>query len=563
MQTRLNLPDLPTDLFLIVTSYLDPVDIVRCRQVSKIWHGEFTDESFLRDVLVKEYGEAQEVRALLCLEAEPIVDRSSADEYGQFSDAWRRTFDRFIARKRALRSGRPRIVTKHHLRSNLTEPSDIHAKIRDRHIPVFPWNRYHRAPHMRMHEDFEGGVFIEQQVPTGLLETKWTYDSGLLVYPDTVGVQAYVMLDIEHDTLSIVPFDIQDRIVRRLRLKHNLLIFEWAEEKPYHMLNELEEVHRHFVTVFDVQSTTGSFPWLAQWKITFRSEWKLHYLGFPLFAQDCWLSDHSKTHYAIYIWQTNRSAWGENEPIESLLIWDISQPSSHQPSSGERSGGSQASDGPRLVKKLSYLDLDFLTIRQRETPFLRKITLDGSACVYFFEEGCVRERGSHVGHGYEAGRSNPRDVVWERIVGIPVMGPGPRWEARCGKDSTFAGEWQHTPYKSTDPLMPKKATCWRYEHMGSGIRNQVVRDESASINYCVVQRTLGFPEIWVSPDSQDWCTEIDLQGFQWRWNQINGDERYLLIQSDEDVHILHFGVDFGAKKGKGWTVLGRAGRVNS
>ena len=559
MQTRLNLPDLPTDLFLSVTSYLEPVDIVRCRQVSKLWHREFTDESFLRHVLVREYGEAQEVRALLGLEAEPIIDRSSEDEHGQLNDAWRRTFDRIIARKRALRSGRPRIVTKHHLRGNLTESSDIQAKIQDRHIPVFQWNRYCRAPHVRMHEDLEGGAFIEQQVPTDLLETKWTYDSGLLVYPDTIGVQAYIMLDIEHDTLSIVPFDIQDRIVRRLRLKHNLLIFEWAEEKPYHMLNELEEVHRHFVTVFDIQSTTDSFPWLSRWKITFRSEWKLHYLGFPLFAQDCWFSDHSKTHYAIYIWQTNRSAWGENEPIESLLIWDISQPSSHQPSSGKRSGGSQASVGPRLVKKLSYLDLDFLTIRQRETPFLRRITVDGSACVYFFEEGCVRERGSHVGHGYEAGRSNPRDSVWERIVGIPVMGPGPRWEDRCGKGSTFTGEWQHTPYQSSDPLMPKKARCWRYDRMGSGIRNQVVRDESASINYCVVQRTVGFPELWVSPDSQDWCTEIDLQGFQWRWYQINGDERYLLIQSDEDLHILHFDVDFGAKKEKGRLFLAKPG----
>lgn len=49
----LDLPDLPTDLYPTVTRYLDPIDVVRCRLVSKIWFREFTDESFLRDVLVE------------------------------------------------------------------------------------------------------------------------------------------------------------------------------------------------------------------------------------------------------------------------------------------------------------------------------------------------------------------------------------------------------------------------------------------------------------------------------------------------------------------------------
>lgn len=267
-------------------------------------------------------------------------------------------------------------------------------------------------------------------------------------------------------------------------------------------------------------------------------------------AQDCWFSDHSTTHYTIYIRQTNRSVWGENEPIESLLIWDISQPSSYRPSN-DPSGSSQDSLVPRLVKKLSYLDLDFLTIRQRETPFLRKIALDGTACVYFFEEGCNRERGSHVGHGYGAGRRKPRDVYWERIVGIPVLGPGPSWEDRLGRDSTFTHEWQHTDCKCADPLTPKRATCWRYEGMGPGIRNQLVHDESAGIKYSVVQRTVGLPEIWVSDDLHSWSAIIDLQRIQWRWKQIDGDERYLIIQSNEELHVFHFDHDLGAKKKKG------------
>lgn len=555
MGTVLDLPDLPTDLFLMVTHYLDPIEVVRCRLVSKSWHREFTDESFLRDVLVREYGEAHEVHALSDLEVKQTENGPSEDGYGQSRTLWRNTFDRIIARKVAIKSGRPRSVTKQDLRSGLTHLLGKHADYRGGHIPVFPWGRYHRSPGRR--GSAPENVRLEEQVPTDMLETEWTYDSGLLVYPDRIEIQSYVLLDIGQDTRSIVPFDIKDRIVRRIRLKHNLLIFEWAEKEPYHKLNELEEVHRHYITVFDVKSAKDAFPWLTQWEITFRSEWKLHYLGFPLSAQDCWFSDHSTTHYAVYIWQMNRSAWGENEPIESLLIWDISQPSSQYPSN-DPSNGRMVSIAPPLVKRLSYLDLDFLTVRQRDTPFLRKIALDGSSCVYFFEEGCNREWGSHVGHGYETGRRNPRDLVWERIVGIPVLGPGPRWDDRIGKDSTFANEWQHVDSRNPDPLTPKRATCWRYDGMGSGIRNQVVRDEPAGIKYFIVQRTIGFPEIWVSSDSGSWCTEIDLQDIKWRWKQIDGDEHYLVIQSDEELHILHFDDDFGAKKKKGRLFLVKA-----
>ena len=543
MAVALDLPDLPTDLFLIVTRYLDPIDTVRCRLVSKVWHREFTDSSFLRDILVREYGEAREVRALSQLEAQSRIDRPPGGNYSLLQDVWRSTFDRVLARRRALESGKPQCVTKRKLCTRPANLIEEPASFQRRFIPVFPWGRYRRALGR------PGNVIslrLLEEVPTDLFETEWTYDSGLLVYADMTDIQAYILLDIQQDTTSVVPFDMRDRIVRRIRLKHNLLVFEWAEEQSYHKLNELEDVHRHFVTVFDVQPAKNSFPWLPQWNITLRHEWKMHYLGFPLSAQDTWLSDHSTTHYAVYIWQTNRSAWGENEPIESLLIWNISEASGHCPSE-DSSPDIQASVGPRLVKKLSYLDLDFLTIRQRETPFLREIALDGSACIYFFEEGCNRERGPHVGHGYETGRRNPQDIVWERIVAIPVQGLGPRWEDRLGKDSNFASDSQHADSISTDPSTPKRATCWRYDGAGTGgIRNQVLRDELAGIKYSVVQRTIGFPEIWVSSNSQTWSSEIDLQGIQWRWKQIQGDENQLIIQSDEELHILRFDYGFGA-----------------
>ena len=169
MQTRLDLPDLPTDLFLIVMRYLDHTDFVRCRQLSKSWHREFTDESFLRDVLVKEYRETRDVHALPDLEIECLVDRSSADECGKSSDIWRRNFDRVLAKKRALKSGKPRSVTKRYLRSILTNPLDKQANTRDLHTPVFPWSRNRKR---RVWAD--EGVWIENQIPTDLLETEWT-----------------------------------------------------------------------------------------------------------------------------------------------------------------------------------------------------------------------------------------------------------------------------------------------------------------------------------------------------------------------------------------------------
>ena len=529
-----DLPDLPTDVFLMITDFLDPIDLVRCRLVSNKWHRTFMNELFLRGVLVMEYGNTPEVHALRKFEVEN-------DDLGQFRDVWRKAFDRVLARKLAIKSGRPRHVRKLDLRNGL-KISGKQAGIPDIHFRVTPWSRYLDS----RYDPLASEDMWSTSMPTDLLETEWTYDSGLLVYADMTVFQPYVLLDIEQDTIFRVPFAIKDRIVRRVRLKHNLLIFEWAEKGSDDRLNEIEDIHHHYVTVFDVKSRKDSSPWLTQWKITFRNEWRLHDLGLPLCTRDCWFSDHSTTHYAVYFWQMDFSAWGGNDPIESLLIWDISQPSSHRPCNDYSRSSVQVPTAPPLVKKLSYLDLDFLTIRQRDTPFLRKIALDGNACVYFFEEGCIREWGLDVGHGSEAGRRNPADVVWERIVGIPVLGHGPRWEHRLGIDSTSGGEWQHANFKGPDSSMPIRATCWRYAGMEKGIRNQIVRDELAGIIYLVIQRTIGYPEIWVS-DSDSWYTQVDLRGIQWKWNAINGDERHLIVSSDKGLHILQFDKERGMR----------------
>lgn len=87
-----------------------------------------------------------------------------------------------LARKRALQYGRPPSITKRNLRGEPAGLLEKQAEIRDRHIPVPAWSRYRRLAGQRRSD--HGNVWLEEQVPTDIQETEWTYDSGLLVCPD-------------------------------------------------------------------------------------------------------------------------------------------------------------------------------------------------------------------------------------------------------------------------------------------------------------------------------------------------------------------------------------------
>lgn len=539
MVAVLNLIDLPTDPFLLVTSFLSPIDIIFCRLVSKSWHKEFVDDSFLRDILVREFPVAREVRNLLARELAVPENRHEGSR-GESRNIWQVNFDRVVARYCALRNGKPLQVTKKRL-SRLTpyreDPLWIpwkSGKDQNYHFKVGRWDRHLSSMYPAQVE--------ARSLPTDLPESEWTYDSGLLIYADAE-VNAYVVLDIEANTTSIVPFETDHRVVRRIRLKENVLVIEWAESQPYHKLNDTEQVYRHFVTAFDVLPRKD-FPWLPRWDVTFRNEWKLHYLGFPLSWRDCWLSSHSATHYAVYIWQPNRSAWGEDEPIEALNVWDFTQSSRYRPSK-DPSARCQPSKGPHLVKKLSYTDLDYLTIRQRDTPVLRKIEVDGSACVYFFEEGCVLECGQHVA---DQRWNQVLGKYWERIIGIPVLGPGPRWEDRCDDQRE---DTQDTLSRSiqiisaeTQQRSPKRANCWRYAGIYPGVRNEVIKDESAGLDFTAEHDTGGVFRVQIKSHVESWATKLDLKDFDPQPRSFNGDERWLITQRGDALYILRFDKGF-------------------
>jgi hypothetical protein len=111
------------------------------------------------------------------------------------------------------------------------------------------------------------------------LDSFWTYEDGLLIYPSERHY-ALILTDMETDKTVKVPFSISNIIILRLRLKERLLIIEWGELEAFHWLNESGAVHRHFATSFIIAKT------LQGWGIDFRNEWTIMSLGHPLSDTD-------------------------------------------------------------------------------------------------------------------------------------------------------------------------------------------------------------------------------------------------------------------------------------
>jgi len=173
----------------------------------------------------------------------------------------------------------------------------------------------------------------------------------------------------------------------------------------------------------------------------------------PLNSRDRFFSSHSASHYALYLWQPNRSAWGEDDPIESLKIWDISSPSQYR-SSRDPTGKNQPLDdskGPKVIKRFSFADLEFYKIRQGSTPVLRSLDLDENH-VYIIEEDHRWLVGQQASHNL------PR-LHLVKSIGIPFFA-GPRWEDECGADGDVNLSFCENEIDSRHPGV---APCWRHE----------------------------------------------------------------------------------------------------
>ncbi|KAI0012906.1 hypothetical protein F4779DRAFT_506374 [Xylariaceae sp. FL0662B] len=514
-----DLTDLPNDIFLLIIKYLSSQDLVLCRRVSRAWFEVFTNIDVSWILMKWHFPRVHDMHNVAVLGGQPN---------------WASIFPKVARRYYHLRSAKPRLIEK----IDVIQETMLKGPRRG----VAPWNRWLRFN--------DSTAAFQQRDPT------WCLDDGLLVYQEHIS-EHYVAYDLETRHRFSIPFDGSDRTVRRLRLACGVLVIEWCEREPYHQLNDRESVHRHFATAFDVQrsisSASAEEPF--SWVITFRSEWKIHFLGLPLNRYDRFFSAHTSTHYALYLWQPNRSPWGEEDPLEQLTIWDISSPSPYRPSlDPTRANKPSSGHGPVVINRFSWRDLEVLGLRQRHTPSLREILLD-DANVYIHEEEHRWLEGQH------SSLSPPRNHH-VRCTGIPFSGTGPRWFDECCADgdvhmnfcprSGSAARISNSERLDRfDGTWPGWAPCWRHEEFPYLTVSEVV-DARAGVRIvarqCFMMEALStfvLPKISFEADSEEAQPEARFGDELWPEllsnGRIAGDERWVVGEDrDGRVTIVRF-----------------------
>lgn len=434
----LDLPLLPRELFWMILDSLAPRDVICCRRVSRLWNDAFRDPANLIPLLKKLFPHASEVRELC---ANPAPQAVSSD-----TDCWRSLFDRVALRYDCLSRGEPNSVQRH----KLCEEFGISGE--REWFQVQPWDNH--ASHLL------------QRVDLPFSESFWTYEDGLVVYP-SADHTCLVLMDLESDQKFMVPFIITGKVIRRTRLQKRLLVVEWAEPKAFHWLNDSDGVHRHFASSFDISKTSSG------WSVVFRNEWKIMFLGHPLSERDRFYSAHNQTHYVIYVWQPNRSLYtaDDDAPIESLSVWDISNPSSYRPSldpTGRQREGENGT-GPFIVSRFGFRELGFYSVRQRGLPAIQSLKItDDSQAIEIFENLCTGPRDRFVG---------PSEWTSQvQATSIPIIGHGPCW--RRTLDLVLP------PYRGSSGLQASPLTLTVCDESWYTIISESV-DEKAQVGFCL------------------------------------------------------------------------------
>jgi hypothetical protein len=534
-----SLVDLPGDVFAMIVENLEAWDIVRCQMVSSAWLKAFSAPEFLR-INLKRYLPARDVCLLIPNTLQPI---SAQESYA----LWKTTFSKIACRYFHLTHAKPRTIQKH--KTAVPEKPQLADW-----FPVSCWEYHESQPGGRLHyqkslESGENPYGSPRVQPYLFNHAFWSYEDGLLVFVpkqpcsfiyDAAEVPvhspstnlAIIILDLESQHGVQVPFDVDNRVVRNLRLKDRTLIIEWAEKAPYHALNDSEFVHRHFATCYDVKPQPASSSATAcGWTIVFRSEWKIHFLGLPLNQRDRFFSTHTKDHYALYLWQPNRSMYtgDEEQPIECLLIWEIAQPREYMPSldPGGKYHPEDSQVGPHMVARFDYRLLEHYGIRQQSSPSLIKFSLDSERhSITIYENACT------TGQGY----FDPAEQWWRaRTTNILFRAEGPHLQRECnGKLPPYRGncsmETSDVPYlepwfRAIMDVVDEKANV-RFSLLESVFTGKDVHN-TAFIRICALERVATLDEATTR--------QIAHMG------KIAGDERFLVGQNDkQDIVILRF-----------------------
>lgn len=379
------LTDLPEDILVLIVSYLESWELRRCQFVSQVWRDVFSRDLFLRQIL----------------KAYPGI-RKSDDVPLDIA------FNEVATRYFHLSKGKVRMIERHKIRA-LDQSNNWY--------PTPQWDYHESQPTGRLYYENATALRASIAKPYLFRPTLWSYDDGLLVFA-SASSSRFAVLNLETKVSQEVPFDIIGKIVRNIRLKDRTLVIEWAEPQPFHELNLVEKVHRHFATCFDVDEGGDG--------IKLRSEWKTHFLGLPLSHQDYFFSTHNKQHYVWYLWQPNRSLWtgDEDMPIEALFVWDITKPSDYLPSQDPSNARRPDNGcGPHMVARYSFRELDFLGIRQHSNITLMSLELQSDA-----QSLTLRGNRHESGQGY----FDPAERKWCCISTMfPFIGEGPSLQRRA------------------------------------------------------------------------------------------------------------------------------------
>ncbi|PYH50045.1 F-box protein [Aspergillus saccharolyticus JOP 1030-1] len=501
--TATTLTSLPREIFWMVFKQLSPKDIICCRRVCKLWTEAFSSPLYLIPLLRRLFPRAREVREL---DHETDTDEPPAGT--EDSDHWRQLFDRVASRYDHLRRGQPQSVQKYRL------CDDFGATGEREWFPIQPWETHASQ--------------LVQRVDCLFSESFWSYEEGLVVYP-SADHACLVLLDLDTSRRFMVPFFIMGKVIRRIRLQRRVLVVEWAEPKAFHWLNDSDGVHRHFASSFDVTQS----PATGTWSITFRNEWKIMFLGHPLSERDRFYSTHSKTHYAIYIWQPNRSLYtaDDDAPIESLSVWDISRPSSYRPSLDPtgRLREETEDQGPPIVTRFGFRELGFYSVRQRGLPGVQCLSItEDDHSIEIVESRCPEPQV----------RRGPADWMTEvRVTTIPLVGDGPAW--RRFVDVSLP------PYRGNCSLQTAPVRSSPWNEPSYAIVSEAY-DEQAQVGYSLYLSSIRWPfdmRMLLSiqtPTSTTRLTQDEAFELTGR-GKIYGNERYIVGENgNRELVVFRF-----------------------
>ncbi|KIW20650.1 hypothetical protein PV08_01227 [Exophiala spinifera] len=522
--SSLSVTNLSEDIFLLVLRNLTAWELVNCQRVCRSWRTAFSKEGYIRIVL-QNYPRTREIRTL---------PRSALNFNTSSRDSlpWQETLLSIATRYKNLSLGTARKVIKYPM-APLEQHGDWYS--------VGQWEYHESQPGGRLYYETAAMHLSKLGAKPYLFRpTMWSYDEGLLVYAPSQQIdkgyfpETLSLLDLSTGRHSCVPFSNEGKIIRNLRLKDRTLIIEWAEKDPFHNLNAMEQVNRHFANCFDVRRDKSN----ESWEVCWRSEWKMHFLGLPPNYHDRFFSTHNSTHYAVYFWQPNRSMYtGDEElPIESLSVWDISAPSPYQPST-DPSGRFRPpdKDGPYIVSRFSFTDMDFVGIRQHASIALMSLHVDSET-----KSLTVRENVNVAGQGY----FDPAERLWcTKTTMFPFEGEGPRlyreWDGNlppyrghCSMESADVEEserWFVPIMDVVDSDAGVRASLVETCFSGQSIENKLV------VRFKVTGTVR--PE-----EAGDWVTlEDKLTSEVSAMGRIAGDERWLIGQNERmEIVVLKF-----------------------